>query len=44
MFYLRRFPHPNVVQGVGAFEEKCVLYMVMEYVAHSLRSKSGIPL
>ena len=42
MFYLRRFPHPNVVQVFGAFEEKGVLYMVMEYVAHSLRSKSVV--
>ena len=42
MFYLRRFPHPNVVQVFGAFEEKGVLYMVMEYLAHSLRSKSVV--
>ena len=42
MFYLRRFPHPNVVQVFGAFEEKGVLYMVMEHLAHSLRSKSVV--
>lgn len=28
MFYLRKFPHPNVVQVFGAFTENKVLYMV----------------
>jgi len=42
MFYLRRFPHPNIVTVFGGYEEDGKLYMVMEYMAHSLRSRSVV--
>ena len=42
MFYLRKFPHPNIVSVYGAYEEKGILYMVMEHVSYSLRSKSVV--
>ena len=42
MYYLRRFPHPNVVQVFGAYEENGTLYMVMEYLPYSLRNKSVV--
>ncbi|EEH56943.1 uncharacterized protein MICPUCDRAFT_17464, partial [Micromonas pusilla CCMP1545] len=42
MHYLRRFPHPNVVQVFGAYEEDGKLFMVMELCAHSLRSRSVV--
>ena len=42
MYYLRRFPHPNIVAVFGAYEEDGKLYMVMEYVSNSLRSRSVV--
>ena len=42
MYYLRRFPHPNIVAVFGAYEEDGKLFMVMEYVSNSLRSRSVV--
>ena len=35
----RRFPHPNIVQVYGAYQEDGKLFMVMEYMSNSLRNK-----
>ena len=42
LFYLRRFAHPNIVTVYGAYEESGTLYMVMEYLPHSLRSRAVV--
>ena len=40
MYYLRRFPTLTSSRVFGAYEEDGKLFMVMEYVSNSLRSRS----